>query len=113
MKREKMSSAVPATLIGAIAVAILAGCSGARERQMRNCVDDKGKPLPDEYCQDSRYAGRSYGYPHFIYGGALNGGRYVGGSLTPSSSADIVNSSGSVVRRGFGGSSGGGGFFGG
>jgi len=100
----KKSKSVPVVLVTTIAAIALTGCSN--ERQVRRCVDDQGNVLPDIQCNDtSTYTRRTGFYPHWVYGGSLSRGRVTGGSRTASSSADIVNSSGSVVRRGFGGGS--------
>ena len=100
----KKSKAVPATLVASIAAIVVAGCGNST--QVRRCVDDQGNVLPDTQCTNpSTSTYRSGFYPHWVYGGSLNGRRVSGYSSTPSSSHDIVNSSGSVIRRGFGGGS--------
>lgn len=111
----KMSRDVPATLVAAIAAAMLTGCSHPRE--VRRCLDRDGRLLDDRYCeQPARYPYRGGGgivyIPSFGYGGSYNGGRYSGFSRSPSGSADVVTPSGRTISRGGFGSSGGG-FFGG
>jgi len=102
----KKSKAVPATLVASIAAIVVAGCGNST--QVRRCVDDQGNVLPDSQCQNTStttYRRSSGFYPHWVYGGSVSGRRVTGYSTTPSSSHDIVNSSGSVIRRGFGGGS--------
>jgi hypothetical protein len=94
----KKSKAVPATLVASLAAVIISGCGN--QRQVRRCVDNQGNILPDIQC-NSTTTYRSGFYPHWVYGGSVSGRRVSGYSSTPSSSADIVNSSGTVVRRGF------------
>lgn len=98
----KKSQAVPVSLVVSIAALALAGCGG--QRQVRRCVDVNGNVLPDNECvvPSRRYGGI---YPYWVYGGTLTRGRVTNFSRTPNSSADIVDSRGSVVRRGFGGGS--------
>jgi len=94
----KKSKAVPATFVAAVAVVMLAGCQ--TERQVRRCIDEKtGQVLPDSYCAPGY---RSYGSmyrPLWGYGGNYNGQRVTNFSRTPSASADIVSSNGSVIQR--------------
>ena len=98
----KKSQSVPIVLVASIAAIALTGCSG--NRQVRRCVDQYGNVLPDSQCytSTSRVGGM---YPYWVYGGTLNRGRVTGYSRTPSSNADIVDSRGTVVRKGFGGGS--------
>jgi hypothetical protein len=99
----KKSKAVPATLVASIAAIVVAGCGNST--QVRRCVDNQGNLLPDSQCNNTTTHRTGGFYPHWVYGGALSGRRVTGYSNTPSSSHDIVNSNGSVVRRGFGGGS--------
>jgi hypothetical protein len=98
----KKSKSVPVVLVASIAAIALTGCSS--QRQVRRCVDQFGNVLPDSQCVTSttRRVGTGI-YPFWVYGGTMNRGKVTGYSRTPSSSADIVDSRGSVVRRGFGG----------
>lgn len=110
----KKSKTVPATLLTSIAAVVLVGCGGRTE--VRRCVDDKGNILPDVQCQSPGRVGGYYGYPHWVYGGSVNGNRVSNFRSTPTDGATIKSSSGQVISRGgFGGSSSrsGGGFFGG
>lgn len=104
----KMSREVPATLIAAIAAAMLTGCSSPRE--VRRCLDKEGRVIADQYCENpSRYPYRSGGIvfiPSFGYGGSFSGGRVRGYNRAPSGNADVVTSSGRVISRGGFGSSG-------
>lgn len=98
----KKSKSVPVVLVASIAAIALSGCGG--QRQVRRCVDQYGNVLPDSQCNTptTRVGGI---YPYWVYGGTLNRGRVSGYSRTPSSNADIVDSRGTVVRKGFGGGS--------
>ena len=110
----KKSKAVPATLVCAVAAMTIAGCH--RESQLRRCVDNTGKVLPDSYCEEMhrhRSSFSHYGYPHFVYGGY--GGHTPGSQArgfvnTPNPGADVVTGSGRVISRGGFGGRGGGGF---
>jgi len=113
----KKSTSVPATLLSAIAAATLAGCSSG-PREVRRCVDEKGRYMEDYKCTDNRYRSHYYGYPRFVYGGNFDNrsGRVMGFRSTPSDGAHVVTPSGRTISRGgFGGSgrSGGGFSFGG
>jgi hypothetical protein len=98
----KKSQSVPVVLVASIAALALTGCGA--QRQVRRCVDQYGNVLPDSQCYTSttRVGGT---YPYWVYGGSLNRGRVTGYSRTPIGNADIVDSRGTVVRRGFGGGS--------
>lgn len=113
-----MSREVPATLVAAMAAAMLTGCSSPRE--VRRCLDRDGREIADRYCEDPRrYPYRSGGIvfvPIFGYGGSFSNGRYSGFGRAPSGRGDVVTPSGRTISRGgFGSSSGrsSGGFFGG
>lgn len=100
----KKSKAVPATLVISIAAIAIAGCGS--NRQVRRCVDEQGNLLPDSACTTTTYrSGSTFIYPRWVYGGSTSGRRVTGYSTTPSSSADVVDSRGSVIRRGFSSSS--------
>lgn len=93
----KKSKAVPATFVAAVAVVMLAGCQ--TQRQVRRCVDEKtGQVLPDSYC-GSTYVRRGGIMPIWGYGGSYNGRNLTNFSRTPSASADVVSSSGTVIQR--------------
>lgn len=109
----KRSSSVPATFVAAVAATLLTGCSSPRE--VRRCVDDRGQVLPDSACEypRSNYGYRTWGTPHWGYGGSISGGYLRGFSATPSGDRDVVTPSGRTISRGgFGGSGGGFGGFG-
>lgn len=114
----KMSREVPATLVVAIAAAMLTGCSSPRE--VRRCLDRDGRVIADQYCENpGRYPYRHSGIvfiPSFGYGGSYSGGRVSGFNRAPSGNADVVTPGGRTISRGGFGSSGrssGGGSFGG
>lgn len=94
----KKSKAVPATFVAAVAVVMLSGCQ--TQRQVRRCIDEKtGQVLPDSYCS-STYSGYRGSYrPLWGYGGAYDGRSVTNFSRTPSASADIVSSNGTVIQR--------------
>ena len=105
----RRSAHVPASLVAALAAAMLTGCAAPSET--RRCLDESGNVLPDSYCATGARGGvyggrRFFGVPRFGYGGSLRGGRVEGSHATPSRS---------TIQRGGFGSSGrsGGGFFGG
>ncbi len=104
-----MSREVPATLVAAIAAALLTGCSSPRE--VRRCLDRDGRVISDQHCENpSRYPYRSGGLmliPFFAYGGNYNGGRVTGFNRAPNPNATVVTPSGRTISRGGFGSSGG------
>lgn len=119
-KSSKMGQ-VKLGLLALVAVSAM-GCSQNRyDRVLRRCVDDKGNVLPDTAC--TMPGGYMHGgtriFPTWAYGGTggiTPGTRAMGFTRTaPANGADIVNSRGNVVRKGFGGTSGtrSGGFLGG
>jgi len=99
----KKSKSVPVALVASIAALTISGC-GSTQRQVRRCVDQYGNVLPDSSCTSNTRVGGFY--PYWVYGGTMRGSRVENFSRTPSSNADIVDSRGTVVRRGFGGGSG-------
>ena len=112
-----MSREVPATLVAAIAAAMLTGCSQPRE--VRRCLDKDGRVIADQYCENPRrYPYRSGGIvfiPSFGYGGSYSGGRVTGYNRAPNPNAHVVTPAGKTISRGGFGSTGrsSGGFFGG
>lgn len=110
-------------LLAVVATSALTGCGGNHyDRVLRRCVDDKGNVLPDVACSNTgrggyMYMGRSV-FPTWAYGGSggnTPGSRAMGFTRTVPNTADIVDSRGTVVRKGFGrtSSSGSRSFFGG
>jgi uncharacterized protein YgiB involved in biofilm formation len=102
---------------------MLQGC-GPTVTQVRRCVDEYGRLLPDNYCGSpysyypSGYGGIYYtGRPSYVYGGSgsfVYGSRVTGYTTTPSNGARVVDTHGTVINRGgFGNSSGSSGSFGG
>ncbi|MDX2065154.1 MAG: hypothetical protein SFX74_05375 [Fimbriimonadaceae bacterium] len=105
MSRLRRSQAVPATFISALAVVCLTGC--ARQyatTERRTCVDQNGRVLPDSYCNSSSYNSGIYRYPRYIYGGTYdqNSGMMRNFRSSPSPNANVVDSRGTVIRRGIG-----------
>ena len=103
-----MSRDVPATLVAAIAAAMLTGCSQPRE--VRRCLDRDGRMIDDRYCENPRaHPYRSGGIvfiPSFGYGGSYNNGRYSGFNRSANPNADVVTPSGRTISRGGFGSTG-------
>lgn len=102
----KKSKAVTLSVVASVAAIAMTGCGG--RAQVRRCVDQNGQLLPDIQCgtTSTRTAYRfGSSYPHWVYGGTISKGRITGYSNSPSSTSDIVDSRGTVVRRGFGGGS--------
>ncbi len=100
----KKSQSVPMILVASMAAVALSGCGA--NKQVRRCVDQQGNVLPDTQCVTSTgyRSGGAFIYPRWVYGGTSSGRKVTGFSSTPSSSADIVDSKGTVVRKGFGSS---------
>jgi len=103
MVSMKRSAQVPALLVGAIAATLLAGCDPG-PREVRRCVDENGKLLPDQYCENRRtYAGYT-GIPRYVYGGQYDARTSSVRNFrnAPMADSTITNSSGRVIRSGFG-----------
>ncbi len=91
-------------MVAAVAAAMLSGCGST---QTRRCVDDRGNVIPDQNCVNSTYGSPYYGRSRWGYGGSYSGGVLRNFSSTPSSGANIQDSTGhSISRGGFGGSGG-------
>lgn len=112
----KKSLNVPATLVATIAAGLMAGGCSSGPREVRRCVDEQGKVLPDGACTTATrgtsgsYHGYHYvGQPRYVYGGTGRGdpGSYISGyKSSPSDGAHVVDPNGKTIRRGgFGGSS--------
>lgn len=103
------------TLVATLAIAFAGGCR--RTTEVRNCIDDQGRIVPDQKCDSSVPRGGGaggFGY-HYIYGarsGQRIGDMVYGGRAEPSWGSKVVSGeTGSIVRGGFGrgGARGGGG----
>lgn len=104
----KRSVNVSAPLLAATALTLLTGC----REQMKRCVDEQNRVVPDNLCQNLPNSGQNSGpygpsYPYrFYYGGSGNysvGSTATGGGYIPSAGTSYSTS---TTRGGFGGSSG-------
>ena len=99
----RRSVQVTAPLLAATALAVMTGC---RQPQMKRCVDEQNRVVPDSFCQEQLMTD-SPAY-RFYYGGSgsYSSGSYVsGGSYTGSSGVSYATG---TTRGGFGSSFGGG-----
>ncbi|GAB3492418.1 hypothetical protein GCM10027440_42280 [Nocardiopsis coralliicola] len=108
----RMSSrTVVAGAIGALSLAVAAGCSP--DTVTARCVDDDRRSdgsyrvVDDDRCDDdgrstgSGGGGTSHGGGYFLYyGGSASGGSVSGGTTTRPSDARIVTDGGKVIQRG-------------
>ncbi|MFZ0274017.1 MAG: hypothetical protein WB524_18940 [Acidobacteriaceae bacterium] len=105
----RKSHAVPLTLLAAAAFTVSTGCD--HPTQVRNCVDQQGRIVPDNSCNHAAGGGGGVPVPYrYVYGGASGGhigDTVVGGSSEPEANARVVSGdTGEVVRGGFGGEGG-------
>jgi hypothetical protein len=122
---SRKSKSVPATLVVAVAATLIAngcgsfsdGVSDSNITEVRRCVDQNGKILPDSYCQGPVPHNSTivtFGSPQWVYGGNVQnnetggGGASVGSTVkgyqtAPTEGADVVSSQGVSVGHASGG----------
>ncbi len=104
MLNEKKTRTIQASLISALAATVLTGCSRPGPTEVRRCVDDKGKELPDSACENPSAYRSSHGvsyFPFWIYGGSRGvDGIYRGFRTSPSDGATVVTPAGKTISRG-------------
>ncbi|MFW5420434.1 hypothetical protein J0910_27850 [Nocardiopsis sp. CNT-189] len=106
---RKSSRTVVAGAIGALSLAVAAGCSSPDTVTAR-CVDEDRlsdgsyRVVDEDRCDDDSSSSSSYssgggGY-FFYYGGSASGSRVSGGSTSRPSGSKIVTERGNVIQRG-------------
>src|SRR5947209_2747126 len=102
----KKSKQVPATLVATVAALMSVGCSRPGVTEVRRCIDDQGRVMPDSMCTGSSgyggggYSGGYYRSSHWVYGGSFSNGSVSRYHSSPSLGASVSDSSGHTISRG-------------